>query len=175
MLKPQELKLFARLDLFCRILWVLFPITLCYGLYWVFEFGYFTETGDECSAHPIKEFSLPGKVLASIYLGINIVLYALLLAFIHHLIRKFRQGEMFVESTLEIMKSIAFVLMAWPFIEITLYNLVAYSLNKIGDLKDWDPSFYLELVLLALGGVILALRLVIAYAIKLHKDAEMTV
>jgi len=116
-----------------------------------------------------------GKILASAFLGLNFILYIFLLAYMHILIRQFRHGSLFVDGTLKYMGRIAFLLLAWPFFRTALFNITSYILFILHDASEWKLQYGLDLSLVAAGMVILALRLVMSHAIKLHQDAQYTV
>ena len=168
-------KIFQKLDRAFWVVWSAFPFFLGYGVYYVVTDGFFSSKTDPSKNFPIMNFSVMGKLLASSYIGLNIILYILLFLFIHTLINHFRRGNIFVRNTLTYMHRIAWLLLAWPFIEIMQYNLVAFSLDCLGDVPNWEPSYCIDLTFIALGLVILALRLVMFHAIKLHKDMQYTV
>lgn len=151
------------------------PFIVGLRIYYLFTTAYFNAEGSVCGDIPIMEFTLLGKILASIFLGLNVILYLLLLGYMHTLIRQFRSGGLFVDGTLRYMQRIALLMLAWPFLRTALFNLTSYLLFLLGDVKDWELQYGVDLSLIAAGLVILAVRLVMSHAIKLHQDAQFTV
>lgn len=171
----KSTNIFQKLDRAFWAVWAACPIAFGYAVYYIVTEGIFMSRTDPGASFPITKFSLMGKLLASSYIGLNTILYILLFLFIHILINQFRRGNIFVRNTLTYMHRIAWLLLAWPFVEIIQYNLVAFGLDCLGDVPNWEPSYFIDLTFIALGLVILALRLVIHHAIKLHKDMQYTV
>ncbi len=167
--------IFILLDRAFWVIWAILPIIVGIRIYFLFIYGSFNVEGAG-DAMPIMNFSGPGKILACFFLGVGLLFYMSLFAFMHRLIHQFRQGSLFVESTLKCMKRIAFVMLTWPFLKITLLNALAYGLFLLGDAPDWELEWFgVELTSLAAGLVIFALRLAMSHAIKLHQDAQYTV
>ncbi len=170
-----DAKIFTYLDRAFWMAWGALPFLAGMRIYFLFTSAYFNAVGGADGEMPIMEFSLAGQILASSFLCVNLVLYIALLAYMHTLTRQFRRGSLFVEGTLKYMKRIALLMMAWPFIKIISYNLTSYTLVQLGDVHNWKLQFDIDLPLISAGLVILALRLVMSHAIKLHHDAQFTV
>lgn len=171
----SDIQIFNRLDKAFWMVWGAIPFIVGIRVYFLFTSAYFNAEGSVCGGVPILEFSLVGKILACAFLGLNIILYLLLLGYMHMLIRQFRRGSLFVDGTLKYMQRIALLLLAWPFLRTVLFNLTSYILFALGDVSDWKLQYGFDLTLIATGMVILALRLVMSHAIKLHQDAQYTV
>jgi len=171
----SDTQIISRLDKAFWVVWGAIPFVVGIRVYLLITSAYLNADGSVCGGKPIMEFSLLGKILACAFLGLNIILYLLLLGCMHMLIRQFRRGSLFVDGTLEYMRWIAFLLLAWPFVRTVLFNLTSYTLFVLGDVSDWKLQYGFDLTLIATGMVILALRLVMSHAIKLHQDAQYTV
>lgn len=167
--------IFSRLNKAFWMVWGAVPLIVGIRIYFLFTTAYFNADGVVCGGIPILKFSLLGKILASAFLGLNVILYIFLLAYMHILIRRFRRGRLFVDGTLKYMKRIALLLLAWPFLRTALFNITSYMLFILHDASYWKPHYSLDLSLIAAGLVILALRLVISHAIELHQDTQYTV
>lgn len=171
-----DAKIFGYLDKAFWMAWGAFPFIAGIRIYFLFiGGGSFNADGSAGGALPIMEFSLWGKILALSVLSVNIILYIALLAYMHTLIRHFQRGSLFVDGTLRYMKRIALLMIAWPFIRGISFNLTSYVLFLMDDVRAWQFRFELDLPLISAGLVILALRLVVSHAIKLHHEAQYTV
>lgn len=170
-----DTKIFNYLDKTFWTAWGVLPFIAGLRIYLLFTSAYFNADGSAGGEMPIMAFSLAGKILASSFLCANVILYVALLAYMHTLTRQFQRGSLFVDGTLKYMKRIALLLIAWPFIKLISFNLTSYALLHLGDVHDWKLQFTLDLPLISAGLVILALRLVMSHAIKLHHDAQYTV
>lgn len=173
--KKTDTQIFSRLDKAFWMVWGALPFIAGLRIYFLFTYAYFNTEGTTGGEMPIMEFSLAGKILACSFLGVGTVFYVLLLGFMHALVRQFQHGNLFVERTLKCMTRIAAVLISWPFVILVLFNATSYGLFRLGDLQNWTLQYGLDLPLIAAGLVILALRLVMSHAIKLHHDAQYTV
>ena len=173
-MKTDE-KVFNCLDKAFWMAWGALPFIAALRIYYLFTSDYFNVDDNICSEVSIMHFSLAGKILTSAALCLNIVLYVALLAYMHTLTRQFRRGTLFVDGTLKYMQRIALLMVAWPFIKIISLSLTSYALFALGDVNEWNIKFNLDLPLISAGLVILALRLVMSHAIKLHHDAQYTV
>lgn len=170
-----DTKIFSYLDKVFWMMWGALPFIIGFRLYFVFTYAYFDVDGNLGQEIPLIEFTLAGKILACTFLGLGTVFYVLLLAFMHSLIRHFQHGNLFVERTLKSMTRIGTLLIMWPILMLTTFNATSYFLHRLGDLKEWSFHYGLDLPLIAAGLVILALRLVMSHAIKLHHEAQFTV
>lgn len=168
-------KIFNYLDKGFWMTWGALPFIAGLRVYFLFTSAYFNADGSAGGEMPIIQFSLAGKILASSFLCVNLILYVALLTYMHSLVRQFQRGNLFVDGTLKYMKRIALLMMAWPFIKVISYNLTSYTLVQLGDVHNWKMQFDLDLPLVSAGLIILALRLVMSHAIKLHHDAQFTV
>lgn len=168
--------IFKRLDQAFWAVWCILPVIIGIRLYFLFTYGAFNTAGTTSEETPIMDFSWPGIVLACCIISIGLVFYVSLFAFMHQLIRQFVHGNFFIDRTLQCMKRIAVIMLAWPFVKIIILQLLSYGLFLVGDIKEWTLEWHgIDLSLIATGLVVLALRLVIAHAIELHHDAEYTV
>lgn len=170
-----DTKIFSYLDKTFWMAWGALPFIAGLRIYFLFTAAYFNADGSAGGEMPIMAFSLAGKIVASSFLCLNVILYVALLAHMHTLTRQFLRGSLFVDSTLKYMKRIALLMIAWPFIKLISFNLTSYALLQLGDVHDWKLKFGLDLPLISAGLVILALRLVMSHAINLHHDAQYTV
>lgn len=171
-----DTKIFSYLDRAFWVVWAILPFIVGVRLYFLFTYGSFYAEGNAGRELSILELSWPGRILACSFLGIGLIFYISLFASMHALIRQFRSGGLFVEQTLTCMKHIALVMLIWPFLKNTLLNALAYGLFRLGDAPEWELKWFgFDLSLIAAGLVILALRLAMSHAIKLHQDAQYTV
>lgn len=171
-----DMEIFKRLDKAFWVVWGLLPLIIGIRLYFLFTYGSFNAEGGVGEGTPIMDFSWPGIVLACCIISIGLVFYISLFAFMHQLIRQFVHGNFFIERTLQCMKRIAFIMLAWPFVKIIILQILSYGLFVLDDINTWEPEWHgIELSLIATGLVVLALRLVMANAIELHRDAQYTV
>jgi hypothetical protein len=170
-----DAKIFTYLDRAFWMAWGALPFLAGFRIYFLFTSAYFNADGSAGGEMPIMEFSLAGKILASSFLCVNVILYVALLAYMHTLTRQFQRGILFVDGTLKYMQRIALLMMAWPLIKVISYNLTSYTLVQLGDVHGWKLKFDLDLPLISAGLIILALRLVMSHAIKLHHDVQYTV
>lgn len=173
--KKTDTQIFSRLDKAFWMAWGALPFLAGLRIYFLYTSAYFNAGGIAGGEKAIIEFSPMGQILATSFLCINLILYIALLAYMHTLTRQFQRGSLFVENTLKYMKRIAILMIAWPFVKVISFNLASHALVRLGDVHEWKLQFDLDLALISAGLVILALRLVMSHAIKLHHDAQYTV
>lgn len=170
-----DTQIFNNLNKAFWVVWGVLPLITVVQIYIFLTSAYFNPDGSNGGEISIMGFSLAGKVLVSCFLCVNIVLYVTLLAHMHILVHQFRDDNPFVDSTLKYMKRIAILMVVWPFIKTIFFNLTSYGLVQFEDADNWKLQYDLDLPLISAGLVILALRLVVSHAIKLHHDAQYTV
>lgn len=170
-----DTRIFNNLDRAFWLVWGLLPLIAGVRIYFLFTSAYFNPDGSSGGEIPIMAFSLAGKIVVSAFLCVNVILYIALLAYMHILVRQFRRNSLFVDGTLQYMQRIALLMVAWPFIKTVFFNFTSCTLVQLGDVPDWKLQYELDLPLISAGLVILALRLVVSHAIKLHQDAQYTV
>jgi uncharacterized membrane protein YagU involved in acid resistance len=171
----EETVFFKRLERCFWALWALAPFLLSLAIHYTWTSPYAILDDSDASKAIVSTFSFSGQLLVSVEMLIHVGFYVMLVALMHMLVRRFARGQMLMSATLGTMKSIAWLLLAYAFIEMPLYNLNMYLLHRFGDLPSWEPVYFLDVMTLALALTLFALRILIRHAIGLQKDVDLTV
>jgi Na+-translocating ferredoxin:NAD+ oxidoreductase RnfA subunit len=163
------------LDAIFWCIWLLAPFLIwqSFDAIWARPYSY-EEFGDMQSPI-VATFSMQGKLLVGLASGLEMVQDVATLVLMHRLVRQFKRGDMLIAATLRTMKYIAWIAIAMSIIEILVYNLNSYWLYRLGDVPTWQPLYTINLMILAVGIFLLALKMLIEHAIALQKDVDLTV
>lgn len=176
-MEQSEKVLFKRLDRLFWGLWLLAPFLLWQAIHLTWTMPYYP-FGDEagCEKGPAAvTFSMQGQLLVVLAFVMAIGFYGALIMLMHRLVRRFRQGEMLISTTLDTINKMAWIFIAIAVISILHYNLNLYLLYRLGDLPKWQPFYTLDMLSIALGLMLFGLRILIQHAIDLQEDVDLTV
>ncbi len=123
----------------------------------------------------VANFSMQGKAGFVVYFVAQYVIYALLLWLAHTAIHRCATGKVFVADTLRTLGLLGIIIILWPVYELITGNLLAYALTVTGDMKTFRPDFLFDVGPLAVGLLILAMRVVIGHAITIKQDHDLTI
>jgi hypothetical protein len=159
-------------------IWLAFPVTI-----WLEYKRELTDTPligvvtESCSsALPVvSDFSTKGKIAVVGFLLLQFVLCAAMFWLAHRTIRRCMRGDVLVADILRTLGFIGAVVFSWPFIQLLVANGMKYTVLLTGDVKIFAPEYAFDVGLPALGILILAMRAVIAYAIEVKQDQDLTI
>jgi len=113
-----------------------------------------------------------------IYWGLfvfQLSIYVALLTILHRIIHRFAHDRIFVSETLASLRWMGIILIVWPFLETAVSNVGAYILKARGDLLLFVPSYIIDVGPIAVGVFLIALRYVLAHAIALKSELDLTI
>jgi len=174
-MNPSDKQTLQRLERAFWVIWAIAPIILIVVIVEIWAMPYAIFDGMELTDVSIKSFSSLGQVLAGIEFVIDASAYIAIVAMMHILVRRFTKEGGLVKPTLQTMKNIATFLLVYAFVQVMTYNINLYVLFKIGDLPEWDPLFYIDMIILAFSLTLFSLRILIREAINLREDADLTI
>jgi hypothetical protein len=176
-----RLQTLKRLDKFLWFCWLGFPAVLAV-VYWrvttlipqaMVEAG--TQGCLQQLGHPNYISATGRAVFWASFLFRNSI-YFILLGVLHRMVRRFISGHVFVEDTLAGLKSLGVILIVWPFIAGASDYMEDTALRALGDLPpDWPAPVAVQFGAVAMGLFLLALKVVIEYAIEIKSDQELTI
>jgi Protein of unknown function (DUF2975) len=169
------------LDRLFWVAWAAFPV--------VFWFAYqgsidrsaisaqFAGLSDEClKALPVlKDFSSTGKSAIAVYFAQQFGFYGLLLWLAHATLHRCATGTVYVDDTLRTLGLLGLTITAFPFVDLLASNVLGYALVRSGDLKEYSPNFLFDVGPFAVGLLLLAMRIVIAHAIAMKRESDLTI
>jgi hypothetical protein len=95
---------------------------------------------------------------------------------LHRMVRRFISGQIFVAETLAGLKSLGLVLIVWPFLVAAARIGEDAALKALADRpQNWPVPFNVQLGIAAFGMLLLALKIVVEYAIEIKSDQELTI
>ena len=174
-MKHEEALFLQRLERCFWGLWALAPFLLCLAIYYTWSYPYVVGKDLETQKTIVSSFSFGGQLLVGVEMLIHTALYVALVVLMHSLVRRFTRGQMLISATLSTIKKIAWLLLAYAFITMPLYNFNMYLLYLWGDLFTWEPFYFIDAMSLALALTLFALHILIRHAIRLQEDVDLTV
>lgn len=174
-MKQEETLLLQRLERYFWGLWALAPFLLSLAIYYTWSYPYVVGKDIATQQALVSSFSFGGQLLVGMEMLIHIGLYVALMVLMHSLVRRFTRGQALISATLRTMKNIAWLLLAYAFIGMPLYNLNMYLLFRWGDLPAWEPIYFIDAMSVALALTLLALRILMRHAMQLQEDVDLTV
>ncbi len=123
----------------------------------------------------VANFSSEGQFLVTMYLIVQFAMYAALLWIAHHAIHGYAKGKIFVASTLKTLGILGVFIMAWPFVDLIMTNLLSYGTTRTGDTKVFSPNYFFDFGPFGVGLLIVTLRLVLSQAIAMKQDNDLTI
>jgi hypothetical protein len=123
----------------------------------------------------VSKFSTTGKVAVASFFLWQFALYVIVIAMAHRTIRRCMRGDVLVADILRTLGFIGIVIVSWVFIQLLVANAMKYVIFLTGDVPLFEPEYGFDVGLPALGILILAMRAVIAYAIEIKQDQDLTI
>ena len=123
----------------------------------------------------VANFTSGGKAGVLVYFLWQFAVYAWLLYLAHTAIHRCAIGQVFVDGTLNTLKLLGIIIVAWPFFDLAASNLLGYALTLTGDLKNFIPNFLFDVGPFGVGLLILTMRTVLGHAIVLKQDHDLTI
>ena len=171
----EDRLVFKRIERGFWLLWAIAPMLLALCIHYSWIYPYSLVLDGEGRTIPVSEFSFRGQLLVALEMLINAGICITLVVCMHRLVRCFARGDMLISATLRTMNTIAWLLLSYAFIGISLYNLNLYLLYRWGDLSAWHPVYFIDAMALAFALTLFALRTLISHAIRLKEDVDLTV
>jgi Protein of unknown function (DUF2975) len=179
--ESSRLQTLKRLDKFLWFCWFGFPgiLALVYWRVTTLIPQAMVEAGAQNCLQPLGHpnyISLHGKAIFwSGFLFQNAIFFIVLWV-LHRMVRRFISGRIFVEDTLAGLKSLGVILIVWPFLAAAARYAENTALSALGDLPPkWPAPVGVQLGYVAMGLFLLALKIVIEYAIEIKSDQELTI
>ncbi len=123
----------------------------------------------------VANFSVAGKAATFAYYCWQYAIYAVLLAFAHMTIHRCAVGKAFVVDTLRALGVLGAIVVAWPFADLALSNLLAFIVYRTQDVKTFEANYFFDIGPFGVGLLLLTIRTVIAHAIALKQDHDLTI
>jgi hypothetical protein len=178
----RRLDTLHRLNQFLWFCWLGLPVFVA-STYWRITYQIPATFAEDASApaclrmlgHPQSMSSTGRAVFWGEYLLENSLLF-IALWILHRMVRRFISGRIFVEDTLAGLKSLALVLIVWPFLVAGTRLGEDWAQKALGDIpQNYPAPFTVQLGIAAFGVFLLALKIVIEYAIEIKSEQELTI
>jgi Protein of unknown function (DUF2975) len=175
---PRHFKLLDRLF---WLVWLAFPIIIWLNYAAVLDqsalMAEMPPQASDCAAlvPQVANFSGKGKAQVLAYFLTQYAVYAWLLYLAHSAIHRCATGQVFVAGTLDTLKLLGIIIVAWPFFDLVASNLLSYALTLTGDLKQYSPNLLFDVGPFGVGLLILTMRAVLGHAIVLKQDNDLTI
>ncbi len=123
----------------------------------------------------VVNFSATGQLVFWSAFGIEMAIYAALLAMAHWVIHCCAGGRVFVLPMIGMLRRIGIVIAVYPLISLLLLNLSMAAYVATGDMVVFIPDFALDLPVLGVGLLLMVMAAAMRMAARLHQDAELTI
>lgn len=123
----------------------------------------------------INTLSAGGQVILWSLFVFQSLIYVVLLAFLHGMVRRFAEERIFVTETLTSLKWMGLILIAWPFLESASSAIAAWALKATGEVAFFAYSFSIDIAPIAVGLFLLATKHVIERAIAMKEETDLTI
>jgi Protein of unknown function (DUF2975) len=174
-------RLFAVLDRLFWMVWLAFPIII-----WLNYSAILDQSALKAELPPsasncadlvpqVANFSRSGKACVLAYFLAQYSVYAWLLYLAHSAIHRCATGRVFVSGTLDTLKLLGIIIVAWPFFDLAASNLLGYALTLTGDLKSYSPNLLFDVGPFGVGLLILTMHAVLGHAILIKQDHDLTI
>jgi hypothetical protein len=180
--RTGRLERLRQLNWFLWFCWLGLP-AFVFSTYWRITYRIPATFADDAAApNCLRVLGHPGYMSASgraVFWGeylfeTSIVFIALWM--LHRMVRRFISGQIFVEQTLAGLKSLGLVLIVWPFLVAAARIGEDAALKALADRpQNWPVPFNVQLGIAAFGMLLLALKIVVEYAIEIKSDQELTI
>ena len=177
----RPVPLFVWLDRAFWGVWVAFPVYL-----WIVvrdilgqaeDLSLLAPDQDACmAALPlVGNFSPTGKLVFWAGFSLNLVLFVILLGLAHSVIRSCARGQVFAQPLVRMLGWIALIITLFPVVDLALSNLTMRLLVATGDLPVFLPDLAFDVTVFGVGLLLLAVSVAMRQAMRLHRDAELTI
>lgn len=172
---------FLWLDRMFWLVWALFLTTLWISFQSLYDTSAVRELmrdADPSCLQAIPQFpafSNLGKTVFLAYLALSFCCYGVLLALAHITIRRCAQGTILLETSLQIFGWMGMIILLWPIVDLALENILPYVLLALGDVKVVVASYIFDIATFGFGLLMLTMKQVLAYAIELKRDSDLTI
>ena len=123
----------------------------------------------------VARFSAAGKAAFWTTFGVEMVIYAVLLALAHQVVHRCAKGRVFVAPMISSLWRIVMIISAFPVIDLILQNLSLWAYAQTGDLPFFLPSFTLDVPVIGVGLLLMTMAMAMRMAVDMHSDAELTI
>ncbi len=120
-------------------------------------------------------FSAEGKTVFWVGFGLEMLIYAILLALAHQVVRRCARGEVFVAPMITSLKWIGLIIAGFPVFDLLLQNATAWAFVQTGDLLTFVGSYALDIPVLGVGLLLVTMAMAMRLAVRMHQDAELTI
>jgi hypothetical protein len=123
----------------------------------------------------VVRFSAAGQAVFWTGFAIEIVLYAVLLALAHQVVHRCATGRVFVDGMIVSLRRIGWIIAGFPLIDLAIVNLSAWIYVRTGDVLAFTGSWTFDFPVLGVGLLLVTMAAAMRLAVRLHRDAELTI
>ncbi len=120
-------------------------------------------------------FSTAGQFVFWLGFAFTMLVYAVLLAMAHQVIRRCAAGQIFVAPMITSLKRIGIIIAAFPLVDLVLQNASAWAYVQTGDMAAFAGSLALDIPVIGVGLLLVTMAMAMRMAVQLHQDAALTI
>jgi heme/copper-type cytochrome/quinol oxidase subunit 2 len=161
--------------------WIVLLLVLGAVLWFVFDPKASTEGLSTADLACLANMTLPsslsafGKTIYAILIASSFIFYSVCFAILHRAIRTFRAGYVFDHRTLNSLKWLGIVLIAFPFVQCLLEFVVLDFLERYEGAKFTSTGSVIDVGTMAFGLFVLALRQVLQHGLVIKSENDLTI
>ncbi len=172
---------FSRMNVAFWGIWALFPVTFGVALYYLFNPTAAVEglspeqikcLGDKLS---FAEGSTATGIAVILIVVYELGFYLLMFALLHRMVRNFQKGAIFVERTLASVKTLGWLIAAFPIAEHLIGMVANVVLHHLDEPALGGSNFYVDLGPVAVGLFLVALARVLHHAMQMKTENDLTI
>lgn len=175
------MRLFFWADRAFWLIWLGFPV-----LIWVAVRGVLTAPEQLAVLAPdqaaclaglplVVNFSPVGRAVFWSGFAIEFAIFAILLLLAHRVIHRCAMGEVFVLPMIGSLRLIGTLIALFPLLDLAITNLSMLVYVAIGDIPVFEPNFALDVTVIGMGLLMVVMAAAMRMAVRLHRDAELTI
>jgi Protein of unknown function (DUF2975) len=161
--------------------WIVLLLVLGVVLWFVFDPSASPEGLSTADLACLANMTLPsslsafGKVVYAVLIASSFIFYSICFAILHRSIRSFRAGHVFDLRTLNSLKWLGIVLVAFPFVQCLLELGVLDFLERFEGAKLTSTGSVIDVGTMAFGLFVLALRQVLQHGLVIKSENDLTI
>lgn len=180
-LNKNQFRTLDRLFWLFWMFWIILLLVLGAVLWFVFDPSASTEGLSTADLACLANMTLPsslsafGKAVYGILIASSFIFYSVCFAMLHRAIRTFRAGYVFDHRTLNSLKWLGIVLVAFPFVQCLLEFGVLDFLERYEGAKLTTTGSVIDIGTTAFGLFVLALRQVLQHGLVIKSENDLTI
>lgn len=123
----------------------------------------------------VMNFSALGQGVYWTGFAVTTGMYVVLLALAHRVIHDCAAGRIFMAQMIGSLRSIGWLILLFPVVDLALGNLAMAAYVATGDLPQFLPDFALDVPVMGVGVLMVTMAAAMRLAARLQQDAALTI